>query len=157
MSADSESGKSKRRIVNLLLQPFQQLRLGMVTVLTSLVFVTALGAYVYSKLMQFTDVVVTLTQADDEIHLLLGKYLGAVAITSLIGTVVFILLNLILTIYLTHKMVGPVVAFRRHIKHLMDGKFDVKTNLRHGDAFIEVADDLNKLSDRLRDLLARNR
>ena len=155
MNAPSKSLTSHRKLVNYLLDPLQQLRLGMISVVTSLVFVTALGAFVYSKLMQFTDVVITLTQADVEIHALLSKYLGSVATTTLIGSLVFIVANMALTIYFSHKMVGQIVAFRRHIGHLMNGKFDAKTKLRHGDAFTEVAEDLNKLSDRLSDLIRK--
>lgn len=153
MNTQSKSYAYQRKLVNYLLQPLQQLRLGIISVITSLVFVAALGTYIYSKLMQFTDVVITLTQADNEIHVLLEKYLGSVATTTLIGTIFFISINMILTIYFTHKMVGPIVAFRRHIGQLMNGKFETKTKLRHGDAFTEVADDLNKLSDRLNDMV----
>ena len=63
------------------------------------------------------------------------------------GGAVFVLLNLCASIYFTHKMVGPTVAFRRHIAALKEGRYDAKIKLRRGDAFNEVASALNELSD----------
>jgi len=139
-----------RSVLNLLLQPFVQLRIGFVTIGTALLFVLFLASFFYLKLMQFTDVIVTLTQADQEIHALLGNYLESIAWTAVGGAIVFVIVNLLLTIYLTHKMVGPTIAFRRHINALMEGNFSAKIRLRRGDAFEEVAEDLNRLSEWLK-------
>ena len=46
-------------------------------------------------------------------------------------------------------MGGPTVAFRRHIQALRQGDFDSRVRLRRGDAFNEVADELNALSEDL--------
>ena len=147
----------RRRVVNLLLQPFVQLRVGLANVTISLIFVCLLGGYAYTKLVHFADVVVTLTQADKEIFQLLSGYLSNVAWTTVIGAVVFILVTLFLDVWLTHKMVGPTVAFRRHIKELMEGNFQAKTSLRRGDAFTEVADDLNLLSEKLQQYVRKTK
>jgi methyl-accepting chemotaxis protein len=146
---------AQRKLINLMLQPLIQLRIGMVNVVLSFLFVLALGAYIYQKLIQFADVVTTLTEADSEVTSLLGNYLASVGWTALGLAAVFFTISLAASIYMTHKLVGPTVAFRRHIRGLMDGNFTVKTKLRTGDAFLEVADDLNRLSDRLMEMLKR--
>ncbi|MCX6127084.1 MAG: hypothetical protein NTV34_20365, partial [Proteobacteria bacterium] len=67
----------------------------------------------------------------------------------LVLTGIYIGLSAMISIKLTHSLIGPTVAFRRHIKMIADGKYDYKTVLRSGDAFREVAEDLNALSDEL--------
>jgi methyl-accepting chemotaxis protein len=147
--------KVQRKLVNFLLQPLLQLRIGLINVVLSFVFVLALGVYVYQKLIQFADVVETLTQADADVATLLRTYLASVGWTAFGLAIAFVLFSLCASVYMTHKLVGPTVAFRRHIRGLMDGNFTVKTRLRSGDAFLEVADDLNRLSDRLMEMLKR--
>ncbi len=55
-----------------------------------------------------------------------------------------------MSIYFTHKMVGPTVAFRRQINALKSGNYRSKVYLRQGDAFGEVAVELNELADELK-------
>src|SRR5690606_10677603 len=95
------------------------------------------------------DVVATLTQADEEISTLISDYLTSVASVAGLAALVFVFASLCATIWMTHKLVGPTVAFRRLINDLIAGKFGRKISLRKGDAFIEVADDLNRLSEAL--------
>jgi hypothetical protein len=54
---------------------------------------------------------------------------------------------MIVAVIFTHKLIGPTIAFRRHIRMIAEGKFQYRTKLRKGDAFQEVASDLNKLSE----------
>jgi hypothetical protein len=61
----------------------------------------------------------------------------------------YIAINMLLAIVFTHKLIGPTVAFRRHIRMIAENKLQYRTILRKGDAFQEVAEDLNKLSDKL--------
>jgi nitrate/nitrite-specific signal transduction histidine kinase len=138
-----------RHLVNYLLQPLVQLRIGFINVCLSLIFVLLLGAYVYMKFVQFADVVTTLTEANDEIGTMLRSYLESVGVTAAILGVIFVVVSLLTSIYFTHRLVGPTVAFRRHIDALIAGDYKVKTTLRNHDAFTEVAESLNKLSDRL--------
>jgi methyl-accepting chemotaxis protein len=145
----------KRRYTNFLLQPMVQIRIGLVNIAASVLFVAALGIYSYRRLVTFADVVTTLTQADTEVKGLLADYLGSVGMTAALVGVVFLLVNLTLSVYLTHKLVGPTIAFRRHINALAQGDFRAHTKLRVGDAFGEVADDLNRLSDKLDEMLLK--
>ena len=138
--------QTNRRVGNLLLQPLVQMRIGLANVVASLLFVVLLGLYAYRKLVAFGDVVATLTQADAAVKGLMTNYLASIGMTALIASVGFVLVNLILSVYLTHKLVGPTIAFRRHIRALNSGNFQARTVLRTGDAFGEVADELNQLS-----------
>lgn len=138
-----------RKIVHYLLQPFIQLKIGLVQSVLSLAFVCGLGWYSWFKLHQITEVIATLTQADAEVSEMIANYLSSVAVVAAIAAVVFILVTLTVTVLMTHKMIGPTIAFRRLIKDLLQEKFGAKISLRKGDAFQEVADDLNNLSQYL--------
>lgn len=52
-------------------------------------------------------------------------------------------------IWMSHQFIGPMVAFRRHIRELRNGNFAHRTHLRKGDEFAEFMDDLNGLSAQL--------
>ena len=140
-----------RRFANFLLQPSVQLKIGFVTTGFSLFAVILFGVYARHKLVEFSDVAATLTQADQAIKSLLSSYIRSLGITALVAAVVFVSANLTISIYFTHKLVGPTIAFRRHIRALTDGNFAAKTQLRSGDAFVEVAQDLNRLSEVLQE------
>lgn len=139
--------KHNRKLINLLLQPLVQLRIGMVNTAISLFFVGGLGWYAWDRLHQITEVITTLTQADDEISKLISSYLTNVAVVAGVTAAAFIIISLAATVWMTHKLVGPTIAFRRHIAALLEGKFGTRLVLRKGDAFTEVADDLNRLSE----------
>jgi len=139
--------KYERKMMNYLLQPFLQLKIGLYTAFLSVFFCTFMGWFLYKKLNSFTDVAVTLTEADDEIYMMLSSYMSTVATTAIILGSAFIVLNLLISIYYTHKMVGPTIAFRRHIKQLKNGNYDSRVVIRNGDAFSEVADELNQLTE----------
>ncbi len=141
--------KRQRKLKNFLLQPMVQLRLGFINVCLSLIFVLLLGTYVYMKFVQFAEVVTTLTEANDEIGSMLQSYVTEVGTTAAVIGIVFIIVSLLASVYFSHRMVGPTIAFRRHIEALIAGDYKVQTKLREHDAFTEVADSLNRLSERL--------
>jgi signal transduction histidine kinase len=59
------------------------------------------------------------------------------------------------SIIYTHRMVGPVVAFSRHVKELAQGNYASRVKLRKGDAFQTFADELNALAEGLQSMKAK--
>ncbi len=53
-------------------------------------------------------------------------------------------------IHFSHRFVGPMIRFRRTIQDLADGKAAPPIRLRQHDFWGEFADDLNRLSARLK-------
>lgn len=137
----------KRHIANFLLQPLIQLRIGLAGIGLMIAGFAVLSAYVYAKMADFTEVIVTLTESDQSIRNLIAHYINSTGLVALCIVVATMVVNMIVTIYFTHKMVGPTVAFRRHIGQLQKGVYGQRVKLRKGDAFIEVADELNKLAE----------
>jgi len=52
-------------------------------------------------------------------------------------------------IFLSHKIIGPIYRLEDFVKRLNEGKFEQKLNLRSGDEFMNLANQLNELSVRL--------
>ena len=55
----------------------------------------------------------------------------------------------ILSVFVSHKMAGPIFKFERTLRRLNQGDRVEKVKLRHGDSFKELASEINILIDRL--------
>lgn len=148
-SVQPSVGKASRSIKNYALQPLLQVRLGLYSILLSLLFALIIGGILYFNLAKFSAIIVQLTGVEDEVNDLLQQYIAPAKIQVVLALLAYISVNMVVTILYTHKLIGPTVAFRRHIRMIAEGKFGYRTNLRKGDAFSEVADDLNNLSAQL--------
>ncbi|MBI5287077.1 MAG: HAMP domain-containing protein [Deltaproteobacteria bacterium] len=69
------------------------------------------------------------------------------------GVGLIILLFGIATIYITHKIAGPVYIFERMAKEIADGNLTIRVKLRKGDDLQDLGEDLNKMTDNLESLL----
>jgi signal transduction histidine kinase len=137
----------KRHFKNMLLQPLLQIKLGIYAISLSAITALILVVLMYVSLSSTFDLIMELTDARTEVEAILSNMLWeAISIASgvMIG---YVIIMVCITIWYTHRLVGPTVAFRRHINMLGRGQFYARTNLRKGDAFFEVADELNRLSD----------
>ena len=58
-----------------------------------------------------------------------------------------VLAIIISSVFLTHKIVGPIFVFQRAIKRMAQGEIVEKVRLRQNDFLADFADDLNALID----------
>jgi len=153
----SEGGKAKRRVRNFLLQPLIQVKLGLYSILLAAGFSAAIGGILYVNLAKFAQIVLQLTDVEDEVYDLLNTYMADTKWWLALAIAVFLVCNVLVSIIYTHRLIGPSIAFRRHIRNLAEGRFNARTYLRKGDAFVEVADELNHLSEVLERQTAEKR
>ncbi len=139
----------KRKLSNFLLQPLLQVRLGLYAILLSLLFGFGVFAIIYVNFYKFYDLVLELTDLRAEVTEILNTYIHGVVVWMILALVVYFLVTVAVSIFFTHRLVGPTYAFRRHIKDLSRGQYKSRVILRKGDAFQEVADDLNELAVKL--------
>lgn len=139
-------GINRRSVRNFLLQPFLQVKLGLYSTILAFGFAGVISWLVYIHLNEFANVVIQLTDAREEVLELLFKSLADMRNSLLAAIVLFLVLNIGVSVFFTHRMVGPTIAFRRLIRNLIDGHYGSEIKLRDGDAFLEVADELNHLS-----------
>jgi hypothetical protein len=139
-------GINRRSIRNFLLQPLLQVQLGLYSILLAFAFSGVIAWLFYIHLNSFATIVIQLTDTEDEVLKMLYRSLDDMRF-SVIGTIFcFLIANMVVSVLFTHKMVGPTIAFRRLIRGLSEGKYGDQIKLRDGDAFTEVADELNHLS-----------
>jgi signal transduction histidine kinase len=60
--------------------------------------------------------------------------------------------SIFLALTITHRYLGPMVQIRRHVRSLRDGNYDSIIVLRKNDEFRDIADDLNILAVKLKDI-----
>jgi hypothetical protein len=145
------SGYSDRSLKNYVLQPLLQVKLGLYSILLSMFFALAVSGILYLNLSKISAVVLQLTLVEDEVRDLLNQYLDPAKLQTILLMLLYIVVNIVVTVLYTHKLIGPTIAFRRHIRMIAEGQYQHRTTLRKGDAFQEVADDLNSLSAVLAD------
>lgn len=140
-------GKAKRRVKNFLLQPLLQVKLGIYSITLSVLFAGALAAIVYHNFAGLVNSIVLLTDAEDEVRELFMDYWRGTQLWIYLCFFIYLAATVLLSVLYTHKLVGPTIAFRRHIRSIAEGRYNARTYLRKGDAFAEVADELNRLSE----------
>lgn len=143
----SQMAKAKRRVRNFLLQPLLQVKLGVYAIMLSVLFALSLGAILYHNFAGLVNSIVLLTDAEDEVRDLFLDYWRGTQLWIYLCFLIYLLATVTISVLYTHKLVGPTYAFRRHLRSLAEGRYNARTFLRRGDAFVEVADELNHLSE----------
>lgn len=146
MSPAKHSGKKHRRMRNLLLMPAFQIRMGVYAIALGGGFAAGATYLFYKKFEKTYRVILELTDAKDEVSQIIARDFHAVAWQLGALLLLYVLANVAISVTVTHRMVGPTYAFRRHIRHLMRGNLTSRVRLREKDAFREVANDLNELA-----------
>ena len=138
----------KRSLRNYLLQPVA-IKVGSV-LYSSVDYIHRIGDYLrlfgvfglYEIIVELTDI------SDDLSSVIQARIMGFLVFCAILG-LIYTLTTLVLSIYYTHRFVGPVVAFRRHVTNLRKGDFSSRVVLRKNDAFAALAEDLNMLASEL--------
>lgn len=142
--------KNVRRMRNYLLNPLLQVKLGIytigLTILFSVVFAFA-TSYLFGELI---SLVLEVTELQEEVTAIFREKVSE-ANKYLFLIIAFYLVSVItVTILYTHRLIGPTIAFKRHVRELISGNYDSKVILRKRDAFNELAIELNNLADKLK-------
>lgn len=138
--------KTRRSVKNYALQPILQMKLGLYSVICSVIFAVVVALILYFNLAKLTSIIFELTGVEDEVRDIVNQYIAPAKIQLFGAMVAYVGAILFLSVKFTHKLVGPTIAFRRHVRMIADEEWNYRTKLRDGDAFTEVADDLNRLS-----------
>ncbi len=146
---DSFDGVPKRRLSNYLLKPMLQSKIGLYFILISMLFSASVAAVFYYNFSDLFHSVLQLTDAPQEVQAIIQHYWSSAQTWILICIVVYVAFTILLSIWYTHRFVGPAVAFLRHLNEINQGHYHYRTHLRRGDAFEELAKALNKSSEAL--------
>jgi signal transduction histidine kinase len=146
---DDRRATNPRKLRNFLLQPGFQIKIGVYNVILAVLFSFLLLLIIQMNFGSMYDIILDLTDVRDEVVETLNQHFNDTMIWVIGICLTFVVVNVMLAIWYTHRFIGPTVAFRRHIDALLAGNFAVRTTLRKDDAFQEIADRLNELSERL--------
>ena len=145
-STGANHGKAKRKVRNYMLDPMLQVKLGLYCILLALAFAVTLGTILYTNFANLITSIVLMTDAQEEVTEIFSSYWGDAQLWLYLAFVAYLVLTVIVSVLYTHKLVGPTIAFKRHVRNLTEGRYGVRTHLREGDAFADVATELNQLS-----------
>lgn len=150
-SAMPAENQQKRRVLNAIWQPFVQFKLLMYMLGSTALVAVLLGAFLYFAFNDLISVISGQGESSNyygdmiEIQLVhLFRYCGALF-------VLYILLLAAVCVAYTHKLIGPIRPFIRHIDSLNDGDYSSRVVLRKNDLdmYNDYADKLNELAVRL--------
>ncbi len=137
----------QRKLRNYLLRPSLQVQLAAYTICLTFFFASILVAIVAYHFAGLYEIVLSLTDLESEIGSLMHEYLQGVAGYLVVLLLLYMIFVVVLTVVATHALIGPTIAFQRHIKAMIAGDFNSRIKLRKYDAFQEVATDLNQLAE----------
>jgi nitrate/nitrite-specific signal transduction histidine kinase len=135
-----------RKARNLLLMPAFQLKLPLFILLLSMAFLV-LGMLFGNLYFQQTymSALATSTQPD-YLQDVVARQTNEFKFLSLLLMAVYGIVVTAITAIYTHRLLGPTLPIRRHIKALRDGLYSHRVKLRKHDGLQDVADELNALA-----------
>lgn len=141
--------RPKRKLSNYFLQPLLQIKLGFYAIILAFGFCTLIVGVFYINFYRLYDMILELTDLRAEVTAILHSYIENLVTWIGLATLVYLACTVLMSVFLTHRLVGPTFAFRRHIQQLIKGNYQSRVCLRKRDAFAEVAEDLNQLAETL--------
>ena len=142
--------QQRRKIRNKINNPLLQMKIGLYCIILSLIFSFSVLTILFLKFRELIGLILDLTDAQDTLGDIISTYWSDTQIWVIFALMTYIISTIIICILYTHRLIGPTIAFRRHIEKLIDGDYDAHTQVRRGDAFNELAEVLNALSKKLK-------
>lgn len=133
----------------MMFQPVIQLRIAAYNALTAALFSLALSFLFYKNLEMFANTFIENTQADDATISQVYHHIEGVRVWALLVLVGYVCVAIAVSLRVTSQMVGSTAGFRKHVRALANGDLSKRISVKKGDAFQDVADELNFLTDSL--------
>jgi hypothetical protein len=147
--------RSNRRggfITSQLVEPYKQVRLGLVFLFINLLFsllIMAVYGYYIQDVYSSVSVLFNLSaMPEEQTSAVMGKFMLPILVG--VGILVsFILTTLYVSISYTHRIYGPLVSIRRFLDELLAGEIPKPVQLRHGDHLQDLVQRLNNIAERM--------
>ena len=140
-------GKTRhdRRIRHMLLEPRFQLKYTAMIVGIATVICAILGVFLVGKVRENSRMLALDEAFAGELAAQDAQVIGAL----LGGLLLFLVVLTILSIFVTHRMAGPIFVMRRYLRELAGGGLPRIRALRKGDEFSDLLDDFIMTIDAL--------
>ncbi len=145
------SGRSatKRTLGGMIFQPVIQLKIAAYNALAAALFSLVLSLLFYKNLEMFANTFIENTQADDATISQVYHHIEGIRVWALLVLMGYIAVSVAVSLKVSSQMFGSTAGFRKHIRALANGDLSKRISVRKGDAFQEVAEELNFLTDSL--------
>ncbi len=141
-----------RSLRSLIIEPFQQVKLGLYAVAVSLVFM-ALAGYVFHRSFdeQYQNVMKIFAVTDPDMQWqVLNNDIYKSNLKILIGLLLAFISSMLFVVFrMTHKYYGPLVSVERFSDMISQGKYFERVQVRKGDELGRLASKLNAMAAEL--------
>ncbi|HXK25202.1 MAG TPA: hypothetical protein VMS55_21210 [Myxococcota bacterium] len=138
----------RRHATNLSIERSLQLELPIAILLVTAAVGIGLAAYARAAYGRLFEAFQHAAEAPALESLIRAQTSDFLAVAAVIAVAYAVLISF-MTLIWCHRLVGPVVAFRRMLASLIAGDLSARVRLRSGCAFHDLADDLNALADQM--------
>jgi hypothetical protein len=136
-------------IRSLLVEPFEQIKLGLIFLGLNIVFsLLCLSVFTYYLYDIYKAMAVYFKLSDAESILTANKF-AVPAVVGLSMFTVFVLATLFVSIRYTHAIYGPLISINRFLDELLAGQPPQMITLRETDQLRDLAEKLNRVAERL--------
>ncbi|MBU0479136.1 methyl-accepting chemotaxis protein [bacterium] len=124
------------------------------------VTVTLIFVFLISAICAYTAYHVVWTQLGEKLaqvypQSMLVSILNVVKIKLIIHLILLIPVVVFVSIFLSHRVVGPISKIKKHMKKLIEKDFSEEIHLRKTDEFRDIAELINKSTDSIKQSLVR--
>ncbi len=139
-------GQHRRKLKNISLNPAFQLQFGLYLTTASVIgSIILVGAFVIRVLMQMT----IWMDGPEERGLVALEAVRSSAMALFIGLLILFIISMVITFVYSHRILGPMIKFEKHIDQMLEGNFANRIVLRDKDHFHSLASKLNQLTEKL--------
>lgn len=140
-----EKGR-RRGLVSWFVEPYRQVKLGLMFLVVNLVFACAIiGVFGYYLWDVYQAMVVYFQLSADQGEQIIAKlHIPLMAAVSII--IIFIITTILLSVRYTHAIYGPLVSIHRFLDDMVQGRKVQPLVLRESDQLLELARKLNDLN-----------
>ncbi|MEN9834448.1 MAG: hypothetical protein RL011_641 [Pseudomonadota bacterium] len=139
----------RRGFASWFVEPYKQVRLGLVVLLVNFVFAALIfGVFGYYLYDVYEAVSVYFKLSDGESIVTMKKFaVPLISCASLI--VLFVLTTILVSVRFTHQIYGPLVSIHRYLDEVLAGSVPQPIQLRESDQLKDLADKLNSVAERM--------
>jgi hypothetical protein len=146
MAIDSKG--RRRGVSSKLVEPYFQIKLGLMFVIANLVFSVAIAGVMYWFVSDmFTAIKTYFSLTGYDAALTLDKLSTPLMIIASM-LLVFVGVTFYIAIHYTHKIYGPLVSINRFVDDMVEGRPPRRLALRDGDELQDLVTKLNILADK---------
>ena len=143
--------KEKRSLKNIFVRPSQQLKFsGVFLALIALMTAVYVSLIIDGVLNELRNMSVEYQLPPATVSHIMSSLMSAFVVIGL-ASIVLVVCMLVLALYMSHRIYGPLVPIERLVDHLKNGDYTVRAGLRKGDEFKELMEKLNKLAANLQE------